>query len=67
MTKKTKPPAPPKTEGQCVCLYCEEEIIESKPPFCQACRVVQTHCLKCGMIIGNKKAKKCPECGEPLG
>jgi hypothetical protein len=67
MTKKTKQPAPPKTEGQCVCLYCEEEIIESKPPFCQACRVVQTHCLKCGMIIGNKKAKKCPECGEPLG
>jgi hypothetical protein len=66
MTKKKKPPAIPKTEGQCLCIYCEEEIMESKPSFCQACRVVHVHCLNCGMIIGNKKAKKCPECGEPL-
>jgi len=67
MMKRTEGSAAPETKGQCSCLYCEEEIILSQQPFCKPCSVVITRCLKCGMVISDKKAAKCSGCGEPLG
>ena len=50
----------------CICPYCEEEMMVTSFPFCQACGIVFRRCLKCQITVLDKKATKCPQCGEPL-
>jgi len=59
--KKTK-------EGEgCLCPYCEVELVVASCPFCQACGTVLSYCVRCQTTVLDKKATKCPKCGEPLG
>jgi RNA polymerase subunit RPABC4/transcription elongation factor Spt4 len=48
-----------------LCPYCEEELSLETSPFCQACRVELRYCLKCNIVV-ERKAKVCPQCGQPL-
>ncbi len=45
-----------------VCPYCEEEVLDTKSPFCQPCQVDFTCCSGCGKLLG-KSVKVCPHCG----
>jgi RNA polymerase subunit RPABC4/transcription elongation factor Spt4 len=53
---------PKKTE---TCPYCDEEIAKTAAPFCRPCKVELRYCKKCKSVV-EKKAKKCPQCGESL-
>ncbi len=64
MKKKMK--AAKQNEGRCVCPYCEEEMVISSSPLCQACGVVFLRCLECGITVLDREAKNCPKCGAPL-
>jgi hypothetical protein len=54
-----------KKEKKCLCPYCEEEVIASCP-FCEACGAVLSYCVRCQIMVPDKEATKCPECGAPL-
>ncbi|MFQ5925154.1 MAG: zinc ribbon domain-containing protein [Dehalococcoidia bacterium] len=49
----------------CCCPYCEEEIVREPTLFCQPCQVELRYCLKCNIVV-ERKAKVCPQCGQPL-
>jgi len=49
----------------CFCPYCEEEIVLNNFPYCQPCQVELRYCLKCTIVV-ERKAKGCPQCGQPL-
>ncbi|MGB8706619.1 MAG: hypothetical protein WCD72_01530 [Dehalococcoidia bacterium] len=55
-----------KKEKSCLCPYCEEELVITSCPFCQACGAVISYCVSCQMTVLDDKATKCPECGAPL-
>ena len=54
-----------KREG-CFCPYCEEKLIVAESPFCQLCKVTFYRCAACQVVLLDKKAAVCPECGAPL-
>ena len=54
-----------KKERKCLCPYCEEEVISSCP-FCKACGAVLSYCVSCQIMVADKEASACPECGAPL-
>ena len=47
------------------CPYCDEEILESLLPFCQACKVTVIYCSSCNkpLPLGEKV---CPDCGTEV-
>jgi len=57
-----------KTEKQekCLCPYCEEELVIASLPYCRPCGIVFHRCLRCNITVLDRKATKCPKCGEPL-
>ena len=57
-----------KTEKQerCFCPYCEEELVMANLPYCRPCRIVFLRCIRCNITVLDRKATKCPQCGEPL-
>ena len=57
-----------KTEKQekCLCPYCEEELAVASCPFCQACGAGLSYCVSCQIMVTDKEANACPECGAPL-
>ncbi|MBC8276238.1 MAG: hypothetical protein H8E40_14890 [Chloroflexi bacterium] len=52
-------------EKRCLCPYCEELVIASCP-FCEACGAVLSYCVSCQIMVPDKEATKCPECGALL-
>lgn len=52
---------------RCICPYCEEKLVVTEFPLCQACGVIFHYCLKCQITVLDKEASHCPKCGEPLG
>ena len=66
MKKNMKAKKKPAKEQRCVCPYCDEEIILSDAPWCQACKIVFQRCDICGITILEKDLTTCPECGAPL-
>jgi hypothetical protein len=55
-----------KKEEKCLCPYCEEELVIASCPFCEACGAVLSYCVSCQIMVPDKEATKCPECGAPL-
>ena len=53
-------------ETRYLCPYCDIEIMAANYPFCQACGIPFLQCVKCQITVLDKKAEKCPKCGEPL-
>ena len=49
----------------CACPFCEEEMEVTALPFCQACGVKVTYCVKCETALP-KNAKVCPKCGGKI-
>ena len=47
------------------CPYCDGEILLDPFPYCQPCQVELRYCLKCNIVV-ERKAKVCPQCGQPL-
>jgi len=54
-----------KKEEKCLCPYCEEEVVTSCA-LCHACGAVLSYCVSCQIIVPDKEATKCPQCGTPL-
>lgn len=54
------------TEKQCVCPYCDEELLNLNLPFCRTCGVMIRLCTHCHVAIRDEDADVCPECGKPL-
>lgn len=56
-----------KAEGtkQCLCPFCEEELIGAGSPFCVACSALMKYCANCKIVV-EKGVKVCPRCGGPL-
>ena len=50
----------------CLCPYCEVELAVVSCPFCEVCGSVFSYCVSCQTTVLDKKATKCPKCGEPL-
>jgi len=44
---------------------CDEEIALDPFPYCRPCQVELRYCFKCSIVV-ERKAKFCPECGQPL-
>jgi len=61
--KKTKQS---KKQERCLCPYCEVELVVASCPFCEACGSIFSYCVSCQTTVLDKKAAKCPKCGEPL-
>ena len=59
-SKESKPEA-----RRCFCPYCEEEIANSKFPYCQPCGVNLHYCGRCQIAVV-REAKVCPQCGGEL-
>ncbi len=53
-------------EERCLCPYCEEELVITYAPFCQACGIVFRRCLECEITVLDKEATHCPKCGKLL-
>ena len=51
---------------RCFCPYCEEELIAAESPLCQLCKVTFYRCSACHVVLLDKKATICPECGAPI-
>ena len=51
--------------AKCACPFCESEMGEAAPPFCQACGVAIRFCMKC-KAVAPRDAKVCPSCGGQL-
>ena len=49
----------------CACPFCDEEISASPTHFCTPCQVELRRCVKC-MVVVERDAKVCPNCGELL-
>ncbi len=47
------------------CPYCDEEIVTSSFPYCQPCQVELRYCLRCNIVV-ERKARLCPQCGQPV-
>jgi predicted RNA-binding Zn-ribbon protein involved in translation (DUF1610 family) len=47
------------------CPYCDEEIMNSDLPFCQACKVVLFYCPNCSQPVERTK-RTCPSCGANI-
>jgi len=44
----------------------EVELVVVSCPFCEACGSIFSYCVSCQTTVLDKKATKCPKCGEPL-
>jgi len=44
-----------------VCPYCDDQVLDTKSPFCQPCHVEFAHCVKCGKLVA-KTVEECPYC-----
>ncbi|MCJ7790998.1 MAG: hypothetical protein MUP49_01060 [Dehalococcoidia bacterium] len=55
-----------KKEKSCLCPYCEEELVITSCPFCQACGAVISYCVSCQMMVLDEKTTTCPQCGGQL-
>jgi len=56
----------PKEKGtRCFCPYCEEELVISALPYCQACGVTLRYCVRCQIAVV-REARVCPQCGGEL-
>ncbi len=53
-------------QKRCLCPYCEEELVVAHMPFCRACGVVFSCCVRCGVTVLEKSAVTCPKCGGQL-
>ncbi len=47
------------------CPYCDEEIMETDSPYCQACRVSLFYCPQCRKPV-SRDDKLCPHCGAEI-
>jgi len=56
----------PKKQHKCLCPYCEEELVISSCPFCEACGSIISYCVTCNIMVPDVSATVCPECGAPL-
>jgi predicted amidophosphoribosyltransferase len=56
-----------KTEknSQLWCPYCDEEIMNSNLPYCQACKVALFYCPGCKQPVPRRMAT-CPNCGARI-
>jgi RNA polymerase subunit RPABC4/transcription elongation factor Spt4 len=45
-----------------VCPYCDDQVLDTKSPFCQPCEVEFVHCRKCGELVA-ESVESCPYCG----
>ncbi len=50
---------------QLFCPYCDEEIVEAKIPYCQACGITIFYCPKCRKPL-SRDNKVCPACGADI-
>lgn len=58
--------AEPKEKGKTSCCpYCDEEIMKSDLPYCQACGVTIFYCPKCRKPL-SRDNKVCPHCGADI-
>lgn len=48
-------------KDQAWCPYCDEEIVDSNLPYCQACTIPEFHCPECGHTIPRGE-EVCPSC-----
>ena len=55
----------PEKKNELWCPYCEDEIVNSDLPYCQACKVVLFYCPECGKPV-DRKERTCPECGVDM-
>jgi predicted RNA-binding Zn-ribbon protein involved in translation (DUF1610 family) len=51
--------------GKMWCPYCDEEIMNSQLPYCQACKLEVFRCPSCGKVI-SRDNKTCPGCGSDI-
>ncbi len=47
------------------CPYCEEEVMETPFPYCQACGLAVFYCPKCRKPVSRYK-KVCSHCGAEI-
>jgi uncharacterized C2H2 Zn-finger protein len=47
------------------CPYCDNEVLEAKLPWCQACGVKLLSCPQCGQSVG-REMLTCPHCGVKI-
>lgn len=66
MKKNTIAKKKPVKEQKCFCPYCDEEIILSDAPWCQACKIVFLRCDTCGITVLERGVTICPLCGATL-
>lgn len=50
---------------ECLCPFCEEELMVAGLPFCMACRALLNYCTRCKIVV-EKGVKTCPRCGGGL-
>jgi hypothetical protein len=50
---------------ECLCPYCEEELMLAELPFCKSCSVLLRYCKTCKIVV-EKGVENCPRCGAPL-
>jgi predicted amidophosphoribosyltransferase len=47
------------------CPYCDEELMNSQLPYCQACKVALFYCPGCKKPVPRRE-KICPNCGAKI-
>ncbi len=52
-------------KSHCFCPYCDSELEEESPMFCQACRVVIFYCPRCRKPV-SREDDTCPHCGAEI-
>ncbi len=51
---------------ECLCPFCEEELMASSLQFCKACSALLNYCSTCKIVI-ERGVTICPRCGASLG
>ncbi|MFC2025149.1 zinc-ribbon domain-containing protein [Chloroflexota bacterium] len=52
-------------EKEIFCPYCDKEVSEVFPPYCQACGMTIFYCPKCRKLVPRDN-KVCPHCGTEI-
>ena len=52
-------------KSQMWCPYCDEAIMNSQLPYCQACKVTLFYCPECRKPVP-REMRSCPNCGAKI-
>ena len=47
------------------CPYCDEEMAEAMPPYCQSCQITVFYCPECRKTFP-RDSRVCPHCGAEI-